>query len=202
MNRQRIIDKVKYRIDELGPVEGGELFGSEAIELILNDAANRLLMMVPPYIPTPVDLIDPESSSGSAVDLEDGVGYIPLVDGYLKLVSIQLSDWERACTEAISENDPRYALQKNTHVRGGPAKPVVVYRYRPGVGKVLEYYTSDTHEITHALCLKETLPEDLDDFLAEPLSWLAASIVLETRGEQSEKAMQKVVEWIQAKAVV
>ena len=68
-----------------------------------------------------------------------GSGSIPLPNDFLRLVSFQMSDWSYPVINAITEDDPMYALQhsRDGGVRGNPQKPVVALSQQP-VGKGLE----------------------------------------------------------------
>ena len=200
MDRQEIIDKVKLRIDEFGPFEEGEVFGSAQVESLLDDAVNQFLLIIPAFLPTPTSFADESSSTGGAVPIDDYIGYVPLPTGYLRLVSFQMDCWKRAVTEAISENDPKYAIQQSTHVRGGVSRPAVVYRYESGIGKILEYYSvsDNNHDVKKALCLVTIVAEDLDEFLVDPFTWFAAYLLLDSRGETTgaQACLKKTTDWI------
>ena len=207
MEREQIITKVKLRCDELGPFEEGQVIDSGQIDHLLDDSVKRLLLIVPPYIPTPVSFIDGEYSTGGAVPYADDLtGYVPLPEGFVRLVSLKMANWQRAVTRAITENDPLYAKQGNPYLRGSHTKPVVVYRYEPGVGKVLEYYSVELgeHDIDKGLCLIAVAAENLEDDLVDPLAWLVAATILDTRGEfdAAKAANQKLAEWINSKSVI
>lgn len=71
-----------------------------------------------------------------------GVGYVSLPDDFMRLVTFQMSDWNRAVTVAISEDDPVYEQQQSRYpgVRGNPQKPIVAITTQP-IGQVLEFYS-------------------------------------------------------------
>lgn len=71
-----------------------------------------------------------------------GPGWMHLPDDFLRLVTFQMSDWSRAVTEAISEDDPRYAMQYSRYpgIKGCPQKPVVAITKHPE-GLMLEFYS-------------------------------------------------------------
>lgn len=73
---------------------------------------------------------------------DDGKGFIVLPDDFMRLVSFRMSDWRRTVFEAISESDPRYALQSSRWrgICGNPEKPVCAV-VRRAEGKVLEFYS-------------------------------------------------------------
>ncbi len=71
-------------------------------------------------------------------------GYIVLPKDFLRLVSFQMSDWSRAVTVAITEDNPLYAQQSSRYpgVRGCPQNPVVaLVSHHIGDGLVLEFYS-------------------------------------------------------------
>ena len=76
-----------------------------------------------------------------------GSGYTHLPDDFMRLVTFQMSDWSRPVTEAITEEDPRYAMQTSRFagVRGNPEKPVVAIVKYP-IGLVLEFYSCTAGE--------------------------------------------------------
>jgi len=206
MDRDEIQVKVKLRLDELGPFEEGQVIDSGKIDAVLDDTANRLLKIVPPYIPTPSSFADASASTGGSVAYDAYTGYVPLPSDFLKLVSFKMENWTRAVTKAMTENDPDYHKQGYQYLRGSHTKPVAVYRYKVGVGKVLDYYSvqSGLHSVEHGLYLASKPADELDEFLMDPLSWLAAEALLNTVGEidLAKAAFQKVVEWINSYSVI
>ena len=133
-------------------------------------------------------------------------GYVPLPADFLKLVSFKMENWVKAVTVAISENDPRYMKQGNIYVRGSHTKPVAIFRFLYGVGKVLDYYSvqSGQHTVEQGLYLASKSAEDLDEILIDPLAYLVAEAILNSVGEfeAAKAANAKVFEWINARAVI
>lgn len=72
----------------------------------------------------------------------EGRGKMQLPDDFMRLITFKMSDWERAVTEAITEEDPRYLLQSSRHagIRGNPERPVVAIVHEP-TGLVLEFWS-------------------------------------------------------------
>jgi len=125
MLRAAIIEMVKSRIDELSPFASTELNPSiDLIDSLLNDSDTEIRRKIP------VHLISPSMFSVAAlVDNGDKTGYIPLPPDFLRLHTFKMTDWTRAMTEAISEANPKYNLQRNSVTRGGTIKPVIVLRW-------------------------------------------------------------------------
>lgn len=94
----------------------------------------------------PLHLLDGGESFGDGIVWfsHEGIGggYIALPSDFLRLVSFQMSDWSRAVSVAITEDDPLYELQSSRYggIRGNPQKPVVAIATRP-IGLVLEFYS-------------------------------------------------------------
>ena len=94
----------------------------------------------------PVYLLDEGEPFGESIGWDSepgyGSGYVVLPRDFMRLVSFRMSDWDRAVTAAITEDDPLYAQQRSRYVgiRGCPERPVVAIVNRP-VGMVLEFYS-------------------------------------------------------------
>ena len=71
-----------------------------------------------------------------------GSGSIILPDDFLRLLSFQMSDWDRPVSFTISETDSAYNMQHSrfSGIKGNPQKPVVAIANRAG-GMVLEFYS-------------------------------------------------------------
>lgn len=71
-----------------------------------------------------------------------GSGHIQLPDDFLRLVCFQMSDWVRPASEAITIEDPRYAMQQSDFdgIKGNPHNPVVAV-VPWSTGLQLEFYS-------------------------------------------------------------
>ena len=71
-----------------------------------------------------------------------GMGTILLPSDYLRLVTFQMTDWERAVTQPITEESPVYARQHSRYpgMRGCPQRPVVALVTYPA-GLALEFFS-------------------------------------------------------------
>jgi hypothetical protein len=211
MERNRIIVKVKLRLDELGPFEEGQVVDSGRIDHYLDDCVKRLLLIVPPH------MCKPTSFAGETpVPFTDNKsGYIPLPDAFVRFVALKMHSWSRTVNNAITELNPLYRRQSSPYIRGSNDKPVVVFRHEPALvtafspktlGKCLEYYSVLTgdHVITRGLYLASCVAELLDDNLVDPLSWLVAETILSAVGETdlAKSANAKVGEWIMSASTV
>lgn len=94
----------------------------------------------------PVYLLDSgKPLSGSLTfskEIGIGRGRLQLPDDFLRLITFKMSDWERAVTTPIFENDRAYKLQSSRFagLRGNPQKPVVAIVSEP-TGLVLEFWS-------------------------------------------------------------
>lgn len=117
----------------------------DIIESKIEDAARVVLRDAPLY------LLDGGENFGESVgwfsQVGYGGGYILLPDDFLRLVSFQMSDWSRAVSNPISEDDPLYARQSSRFpgIRGNTQNPVVAIVSRP-TGQVLEFYSCSMGE--------------------------------------------------------
>ena len=109
-----------------------EIIGSKIAE-----AARVVVLNAPSY------LLDGGDSLEATVAWNGTSGRMVLPADFLRLVVFKMSDWSRAVTVPISENDPLYAQQSSrwAGVKGNPQKPVVAI-VPDADGLVLEFYTS------------------------------------------------------------
>lgn len=202
MERQEIINITKLKCDELSIYDDGEVIKTALLENIIDEETNRLLMFLPPHL-VPVSTFYDENASTSApsdtkTTNSDGTGYIILPDRFLRLINFKLEEWEKPVVKPILETDPLYLAQKQVVSRGGPGNPVCALR-KTTEGKILEYYSVRTsHVVETALYVPTTLPENLDDFLVDPLTWYlcAKSFQIIGQKEKGDMALAKLKEFI------
>lgn len=74
----------------------------------------------------------------------NGRGTVILPENFLRLVSFEMSDWERPVTEVITDDDELYAQQFSRFkgLRGSPQSPVVAIVNTPA-GTVLEFFSCE-----------------------------------------------------------
>ena len=112
----------------------------EIIKSKICDAARAVEQEAPTY------LLDGGKAFGDSIKWKGqmgiGMGSIHLPDDFMRLVTFQMSDWSRAVTTAISEDDPQYELQNSRYpgIRGNPQNPVVAISMQP-IGLVLDFYS-------------------------------------------------------------
>lgn len=193
MEREKIIQKVKHKLDEVSPLEEGNPVGSPIIEKFLDSSVTDLYSILPAHLIKSTDISE-QTISGNT----DGSGTIEMPDGFIKLVNLKLTDWNRPVSKTITEEDPKYKLQFNAYTRGGKSKPVVVQRYDEANSKfILEYFTSATHEIDRGSCLVDTKAESVQDNLVEALTWMIAANVLQSKEKikESEEARKRILDF-------
>lgn len=186
MDRAGLINKVKIKLDEFTP-EGVSLPFDEFIGPMLDESAKEILekhaplhMLTPTVLPTT-----------GMVYSDNNKGYIPVPAGFLRLNEITFALWKRSVTKAITPDDSAYPSQQNEYLVGY-ARPSVVIRTTSIKGGAVTKYLECSKVVasavpTSASYIKTARPEDLDDLLAESLSWLCASKILMIGG-QGDKA--------------
>lgn len=127
----------------------------------------------------------------------DGRAFLILPPDFLRLLMVRLSDWERPAVEAISADDPRYAMQFSRYagIRGNPQKPVAAV-VRRGEGLALELYGSRGPGATleqGAYAAEPKVTEgsiDLPRRCHRPVVYMTAALALEALGAESAKALE------------
>lgn len=197
MDRQAIIKKVQLKLDEITPYDSGEIVNDSFIDELLDDSAKTLQLKLPGYLSAPVNM-DIESGT----DNGDGTGFIQLPDDYIRLVTFKMTEWLIAVTVPITEDNPKYNLQKNVYLRGKPNKPVLVLRniFDSTSKKILEYFSvSSDHTIERAMYIQSMVAELFPDELIDTLAYQTASdayLIME-QPDMAKLAMAKVDEYIQ-----
>jgi len=202
MNRVQIKRNVLRVVDEITPFENVDIIWDTLLEETIDESAKRLLLSYPIHLLPPKQL-----NTNTFYNTDDGWGTINLPQDFLKLSAFKMKSWRRAVHQPISQDDPRYYLQKNQYSRAGVAKPVcaLVGDYITEYGyyqTVLElypiYYDWDRTDIEKANYIGVLLPEELPDHLLEPFFWLAGHHVLLTmeKNEFAQICMTKYQEYI------
>ena len=131
---------------------------------------------------------------------EDGKGFIILPEDFMRLICFRMSDWRRAVFEAISEGDPRYALQSSRFrgICGNVERPVVAI-VRRGEGTVLEFYSCRDDRATVAQASYLPLPGidrdggiDVAGDCYRAAVYRAASLALASVGDQLSTPMLEI----------
>lgn len=164
MTREEIIHKVQVKLEELSPYDDEVFLVSNNnvkpiksyIDETLNDACNEVLMLLPHYV-----IKNPAEIDDSELTIQDGVGYLPVPDDFLKLHTFSLKSWKRDVNIAIGVMNPAYRLQRNKYTRGKSEKPVVAINRN----KFELYSAAEGDELVIASYIPMTLPENLDDKL-------------------------------------
>lgn len=143
---------VRIAFDE-NAVSGELLTDSDKDTLTLEEIIISRIPVAARIVETisPLPLLGGGEAFGESIGWESepgyGMGFILLPDDFLRLVSFQMSDWDRAVSQTITESDPIYQMQQSRFggVRGNPQKPVVAIVNQPA-GMVLEFYSCTAGE--------------------------------------------------------
>lgn len=131
---------------------------------------------------------------------EDGKGFVILPGDFMRLVAFRMSDWKRTVFEAISENDPQYALQSSKWkgICGNPEKPVCAI-VRRSEGKVLEFYSCADNTATVTQATYVPIPKidmdggiDVAEDCYRAAVYRAASLALASVGDQLSTTMLEI----------
>lgn len=197
-NIHKIVSDVRIAIDR--NMTSGSLLKIEDIETLtledvirskIEDATRRVESTAP------VHMLDSGHNFGDAVYWTGGgSGFVLLPDDFMRLMAFRMSDWERTAYEAISPDDPRYAMQSSRYggIRGNPQKPVCAIVMRPE-GRALEFYSSGTTDEQVVAGIYLPYPKIDADGMIEICErcysatvYAVASLVLTTLGENDRAA--------------
>lgn len=175
---------------------------TDAVRIVEMEAPATMLESGHDFGGVTVDDATEQTSSSSTEDSPDnnrdnvfwttgGKGFIILPNDFMRLVAFRMSDWKRTVFEAISENDPQYALQSSKWkgICGNPEKPVCAI-VRRSEGKVLEFYSCSDETATVVQATYVPIPKiDIDGGIDIPedcyraVVYRAASLALASIGE-------------------
>ena len=134
-------------------------------------------------------------------------GWLLLPPDFMRLISFEMSDWERPVYQAIGCDNPKYALQRQPikALRGTRQKPVCAIAVRPE-GRVIEFYSCDSEDAY--LRRGQYIPYahidssggiDISERCYTAVVYMAASLVLTTIGEVAKATAlaDKSMSWLQ-----
>lgn len=160
MNRSALIDAVRIRIDEVSSGLNAILdVGVEEnnptdtmIEGFLDESALEVLNTAP-VIRLP--MLSAASSTIEYYASNSKIGTIVLPSNFLRMVCLQMSDWEQPLYDIQVAGSVVANRQKNKYLRGGAKKPVAVLEKRP-TGYTLTYFS--TNAVPHAISRLDYVP--------------------------------------------
>jgi len=191
--RPELSDIVKSKIDELTPFDGGLTLisapGNTAnnpvetyIEQFLDESAKETLLE------SPIHVLPVTDFSELTFDLSLKKATIAIPSSYLRVGAIQFASWLRPVYKATYPGDPNYLKQFNRWLRGGSARPVVLWIKEEGIEKLVCYgVTSNTDYEASFVAL--TVAEEMPTNLIEPLTWHCAFQVLQVFGKDKLSQM-------------
>ncbi|MGI6337889.1 MAG: hypothetical protein ACOXZV_00735 [Bacteroidales bacterium] len=191
MERAALINIVKIKLDEFSPEDIGHPF-DDYIGPMLNESAREILERAPLHLLSPVTI----PISGTI--FHNNKAYIPVPADYVRLYEIKYPQWKKSVRKAISAEDPQYKIQENEYIKAGYARPAVaiVRTTLDGSSTIRRYFEcgkveDNTISISTpvALYIRTTLPEELEDILADTLTWLCTSKVLSILGYGDKAAI-------------
>lgn len=185
MNRQAIIERVKIVLDEFTPVNQGVVHPIDTyIDPILDDSVRTLLKEFP------IDKLWHERHNVTAGQIisEENLVSISIVDEIIRIASVKLPGWKREIqhTEFFPSSSIQTAYQTNPTRKATSGRPVVIFSQAISgeeVKRTLKCFGTQpiTGAYPHAeielTCVKLKSPEQLNDDLITPLTYLVASLI-------------------------
>ena len=174
------------------------LYTDDVNTLALDDIVRSKILeaVVRVHTSAPTHMLEEGHNFGDSIFWGDQEsGWVLLPQDFMRLISFEMSDWERAVYTAISPTDPEYALQRQRvkALRGTAQKPVCMITTRPE-GKALEFYSCKSEDAYVSRGQYLPYPKvdgedgiDICERCYTAVVYAAASLVLLTLGE-GEKA--------------
>lgn len=204
MTRSELVNIVKIKIDEYAPQEYSSLPFDSYISPLLDESAREIVKR------GPLRLLPPTNIPLTGVLYKNSRSYIPVPSDYVRLYEIRYPLWEKSVRVAISPDNPLYKIQENEFTKSGYSRPCVAIVWTSVNGEPISLYfecsrVDDPGSATltpTAAYVKTTLPEELNDQLADSLTWLCTSKVLGVLGygdkarialEQAENTLMSLV---------
>lgn len=190
MLRATIILKVYARMDEVLQTDSIDVVPSKLVEHHLDDAALRLLEMLPANQQQVFSALDtlPEPI------IETDHLYQPCPLDMVKIARVRLPGWLRTVNHTIYEDNPNAQAQVFRYMKGTALRPVAVMLQEDQNQFALQLRprTGDKPDIF--LYVKKRLPEQLEDALIDPLCYMTAARCFEA--VENTVAAKICYEWL------
>jgi hypothetical protein len=180
MTRENFISQVKAKMDELTPFNEGLVISDgmntnpvfSHIDGLVNECVYEVI------ISSPVHIFPTKNAVTAVADvtISDNVGKVVLPTDFAKMASVEFTEWERPVLTVITDQDPKYLLQKNKYTRAGASKPVVVLRTIDDK-RIIECYTLISAEGAKVKYVAKLTIEQMPEIILPALMWYVASKV-------------------------
>jgi len=201
MERPALISKIEIKMDEYIP-EGMSLPFDEYIGPVMDEAAREVLEKAPLHLLTALAIpLTGGEPPVSIIEYHNDKAYIPVPSDYVKLYELKYPLWKKSIRRAVSTEESQYKIQENQYIKAGYGRPVVaIVTTSINGGGVKTYFecakVMDPGEESLtpvALYVKTIKPEELNDILADALTWLCSSKLLGVMGygDKSVYAMEQ-----------
>ena len=190
MIRATIITKVYARMDEVLQTDSIDVVPSHLVEHHLDDAALRLLEMLPAN----------QQQVFSALDtlphpiVESDHLYQPCPLDMVKIARVRLPGWSRTVNNTIYEGNPNAQAQVFRYMKGTALRPVVVMVQEDQNQFALQMYPRTGDKPDVFLYVKKRLPEQLEDALIDSLCYITAARCFEA--VENMTAAKICYEWL------
>ena len=195
----KILEDVRVSLDMnqnsdtlIGINDEGTLSINEMIKSKITEAVKRV------HITAPSHLLNFGDNFADSITWNSNgkSGWTILPDDFMRLITFEMSDWERPCFEAISTDDTKYKMVRSRFpVMGTPQKPIVAISVSPN-GKILEFYSckDDTATVNKAVYLpypeidEESGSVEISQRCYDSVIYTIAALVLAALGENEKSA--------------
>lgn len=124
-----------------------------------------------------VGRVAPVRALGQGVDFSQNPienSSVELPDGFVRLISFQMSDWDLPVVEALYSDNPRYLQQADPVLKGSTKRPVV---FICDGDTTLEWYSSSsTIQKAKAFVVSDDI--NYPEKISEVIAWKTAELVL------------------------
>ncbi len=192
MVREKIIEAVKVRINELGVFDDiNEMPELDYIDKLLDDSTEHVFRLLP-YNKLPLTNL----SDSQLTHVGNGVYYLPMGEDYIKFAECKFDVWKRHVNRVATDNEK--ILQSSDITMGKPSRPVVVEN-KTDMGAELWFYSVPGDNLNKRLFVVVLMkPEDCPDNLVDAIAWRCTSDYLLSIGKvaESQKATDRLETYV------
>lgn len=189
MLRTEIERRIKARLEELSPfdepaalvaiptsdVKPVDSYITESLVCACDDVLSTVSLHLVRQTVRDIEDVD------KTIEVHEGVGYVDIPPGFLRLHTVRFDGWARDVKSAITPDSPLYPLQRNRYTRGGAEKPVVAVN--DGRFEIYSVAEGDRCSLFRYIPMTCEGFGEIEDSIAEMVILRCAVLVLKTFSE-------------------